>query len=374
MMLKTLAIFSPGQNAYSETFILAHKKLPFTIRYYYDGYLPTKLEGADGLAVFTLAQQIEKKLKRNFNLAEHALKNSLLREKVDVVLAEYGTTACASLKVVQYLKLPLVVHFHGYDAAIKSVVAQNAESYKKVFDYARAVIVVSKTMREALVKLGCPQRKLILSVYGPHPGFFNILPSYNTQQFLFIGRFVEKKAPSLTINAFKKVTEIFPGAKLVMAGAGELLAACKKQVAELGITANVEFKGVQTPVEIQALLGESIAVVQHSITAENGDSEGTPIAILEAQAAGLPVISTYHAGIPDVVVNNETGLLVQENDVGGMAKNMIRLLREEGLVQKLGAAGRQRIAKNFTLEKHLKTIEQVIEKSLANETRLFKKV
>ena len=366
-MPQTLAILSPSQNAYSETFIQAHRNLPFAIKYYYGGYLPRILEGGESLIHFNLAQRIKKKFTKRFDLFEFALANSLKREMVDCVLAEYGPTACKSLNVLEYLKLPLVVHFHGYDASIKSVLEEYEESYKKVFAYASAIVVVSKRMEQTLINLGCPKDKLIISVYGPNPGYFDVQPLYNTQQFISVGRFIEKKAPDLSIRAFQKVVTKFPAAKLVMVGEGELLAGCKNLVNELGLEKNVEFKGIQNLKEIQSLMSESIAMVQHSVTASNGDAEGTPVAILEAQAAALPVISTYHAGIPDVVIQNQTGLLVQEGDVEGMAKNMERMLAEENLAKKMGESGRSRTRENFTLETHLGILQKEIEKLKPNK-------
>lgn len=86
--------------------------------------------------------------------------------------------------------------------------------------------------------------------------------------------------------------------------------------------------------------------------------------VLEAQAAALPVIATHHAGIPDVVLDNETGLLSEERDVNGMAENMMRVLRENGLAKKMGELGRKRILENFTMQKHL----SVLEKTITNAT------
>ncbi|MEO9145229.1 MAG: glycosyltransferase [Ginsengibacter sp.] len=364
MITKTLAIFSPSHNSYSETFIQAHKKLPFNIKYYYDGDIPVKLENSSNLSQFNLWQKVKMNLNKKFNLREHALINSLKAEKVDCVLAEYGPTACATLRVVKHLKIPMVVHFHGYDASIKSVLADYKERYKKVFAYAGAIIVVSQKMRETIIDAGCPAEKLIMSVYGPDPDFFYMQPSYNTQQFLAVGRFVEKKAPDLTILAFKRVLDVFPDANLVMVGEGELMPRCKKLVTDLGIDTQVEFKGVQTTKEIRMLMEESIAFVQHSVVAQNGDSEGTPVAVLEAQAAALPVIATYHAGIPEVVIHDETGLLVKEHDVEAMAKNMLRVLQEKNLSKKLGEAGRARVMKNFTLKNHLNILELAISEAM----------
>jgi glycosyltransferase involved in cell wall biosynthesis len=291
---------------------------------------------------------------------------SLRKEKVDIILAEYGPTAADSLPVIKHLKIPLIVHFHGYDASQKDIIEQYGKKYKEVFDYAFKVIVVSKKMYKDVANLGCPERKLVLNSYGPDDSFFKIKAGFNNQQFVSVGRFVEKKAPLHTINAFKKVNKEFPNAKLVMAGDGNLLETSKSTVEKLGLQNNITFPGILNRKQVQQLFTDSVAFVQHSVVAENGDSEGTPVAILEAQAAGLPVISTYHAGIPDVVINNETGLLVEENDVEGMGNNMIRILHEENLAEQLGNAGRERVKESFTMYRHLQILEKEIESSILN--------
>lgn len=361
--MKTLAIFSPNEITYSETFIQAHKKLPYNIRYYYGGKLPVKAEFNPNLIDFPLKERVKKKFnKHNFNLREYALMNSLRTENVDCVLAEYGPTACATLKIISFLKIPLVVHFHGFDASHKETIKTYRNQYAEVFDYATAIIAVSKKMKTDLIQLGCAEKKITISSCGPDSIYFKNYPDYNNQTFLTIGRFVEKKSPFTTILAFKVVLEKFPDAKLIMVGDGELYSSSKVLVRALKIEKNVEFKGVQTKESIKKLFEESIAFLQHSIEAESGDSEGTPVVVMEAQAAALPVISTLHAGIPDVIINNETGLLVDENDMEGMAMNMTRILSEKGLAKKLGEKGRERILNNFTQEIHLESLKNIIDK------------
>ncbi len=127
--------------------------------------------------------------------------------------------------------------------------------------------------------------------------------------------------------------------------------------------------GVLTPLEFQAHLKEACAFVQHSITAYDGDMEGTPVAVLEASAAGLPVISTFHAGIPDVIIDGETGLLCEEHDVDGMAKNMIKILDNFGLAKRMGAAGKKRIKENFSMEKHLGILSEVVQKAVKSKQK-----
>jgi glycosyltransferase involved in cell wall biosynthesis len=357
---KVLAIFSPNENAYSETFIKAHKNLLFNIKYYYGGYLPTMLEGDGSILNYSRMNRVLMRFNNKFCFEEQCLIDSLKKQKVDCVLAEYGPTACAVLTVVRELNIPMIVHFHGYDASVKSLITSYSEKYKDVFRYASKIIVVSKMMKKSLLELGCAEHKIILNCYGPHDHFFEIAPYYNSVSFIAIGRFVDKKAPYLTLAAFKKVVTKIASAKLIMVGDGPLLNACKNLAVVWGLTNAVEFKGVQSRDEINLLLKESIAFVQHSIVADNGDSEGTPLSVLEAQAAGLPVIATFHAGIPDVVRDQETGLLVKEFDVDGMAENMIRVLEEKGLAQKLGKAGKVRIRANFTMKKQLGLLNIII--------------
>ena len=128
--MKTLAILSPNQNAYSETFIQAHKRLPFNIKFYYGGSLPTALEGDSNILKLSFFERIKRRLLKGFSFEEKRILFSLRKENVDCVLAEYGTTAADSLKVLQYLNLPLIVHFHGYDASIREVIDGYIEKYR----------------------------------------------------------------------------------------------------------------------------------------------------------------------------------------------------------------------------------------------------
>jgi colanic acid/amylovoran biosynthesis glycosyltransferase len=365
MIAKALAILSPNQNAYSETFIQAHKDLPFEIKFYHSGRLPTQLEGRYDLTNFSRIEKFKKKIFKKFTDKEYGLYYSLKRENVACVLAEYAPTACDCLQVIKTLQLPLIVHFHGYDASVNTVLQNYHEKYLSVFKYAYTVIAVSKKMKEKLIEMGCPVEKIILCTYGANPIFFTNKPCYSKQQFIFVGRFAEKKAPHLTVKAFKKVTANFPEATLVMAGDGDLLSCCKQLAADLQLADKIIFTGALPPEKIRKLMEESVAFVQHSVTAESGDSEGTPVAILEAQAAALPVVSTYHAGIPDVVVHNQTGFLVNEHDVEAMAVYMCKLLDETALANRMGNCGRKRIREHFTMEKNLSTLTEIIKEAIS---------
>jgi glycosyltransferase involved in cell wall biosynthesis len=365
-----IAILSPSQNAYSETFIQAHKNLlDGNVFYYYGALSNLTLEGKGsvlkGLKRYFF-KSIDKLKRKPFAAEKKALVNSLKSNKIDVILAEYGTTAAMYLEAIKKSKLPLIIHFHGYDASKYQILKTYKERYKEMFVYSSFVIAVSQVMYNKLLSLGCPKEKLIKNTYGPNDIFFKNVPTFSKQQFIAIGRFTNKKAPYYTLLAFKQVLSSYPKAKLIMAGVGSLLNTCENLVKYYQIENAVEFVGVITPQEFLRYLESSLAFVQHSITAKDGDMEGTPLAILESSAAGLPVVSTIHAGIPDVIIHDKTGFLVKEHDVDEMSKYMTRLLLNNELARTMGKNNRKNIAKLFSMKMHIDKINELLQKAVKN--------
>ena len=362
-----IALVSPSHSTYSETFITAHKNfLRGKIFHYYSGELPTELEG--GFVINSRRKRILDIVKGHFrlnkySLEEQALVTSFKKNKIDLVFAEYGGTGEKMVKICKELQLPLIVHFHGYDASRKDQFEIH-DNYVGIFEYAKNIICVSRKMERDLLELGCPKNKLIYNVYGPHPEFLRLNPQFSKPQFIAIGRFVNKKAPYYLVLSFLEVVKEFPDAKLVIAGDGELWNMCKNLVDLYKLNNYVELPGVIKPGQFQKYLEESYAFVQHSITAKDGDSEGTPVSILEASAGGLPILSTRHAGIPDVIIDGETGLLVEEHDVQGMADNMKRILRDKSLAKELGEKGKNNIKTNYKLDRHISVLNDLINRAL----------
>jgi glycosyltransferase involved in cell wall biosynthesis len=364
-----LAIFSPSNNALTETFIQAHREIPgMEILFYYNGVEHAKLEGKGFLLDLSIATRIKKKLvnklaKYKLTATQEALAESFLAEGVQCVLAEYGQAGVHILPIVKAAGIPLVVHFHGYDAVRHDVIEKLGSAYREMFSYASAVIAVSKVMYQKLLDLGCPVEKLILNTYGPHPDFAKVEAEHIHQHLVGLGRFADKKAPYYTILAFKEVIDEFPGARLTLAGDGPLLDVCKNLVRYYGIEQFVRFPGPIQREDYIDMLKTCRAYVQHSLTPGSGDMEGTPLSILEAQSAGVPVISTNHAGIPDVVVHEETGLLCDEHDVKTMSEYMRRLLESRKLASEMGKKGKIRINENYSLKKHLNKLAEVIQET-----------
>lgn len=291
----------------------------------------------------------------------------LARVRPDVVLAEFGPTGVRVMRACGRAQVPFVVHFHGFDASERAILTKLGAAYRELFARADAVVGVSQEMMQRLRELGAPDDKLRYNPCGVDiERFFGAAPRSASPTFLSVGRLVEKKAPHLTLRAFASVHAVAPSARLRMIGDGPLLARCTALAKELGVEDAVSFLGARSHEEVQEEMRMARAFVQHSVEAPSGDREGTPVAVLEASATGLPVVATRHAGITDVVIEGVTGLLVDEGDVEGMAAHMRALVESPELASSLGVAGRARVEKHFSMDRSIATLRSILEEAVVS--------
>ena len=287
-------------------------------------------------------------------------------KKIEAALAEYGELGVQVMDAAERAGIPLIVHFHGYDASVKSVLQENRETYPRMFGIASAIIAVSRAMQRKLIELGAPEEKVHYNPCGVDcDQFRGADPGAAPPLFIAVGRFTEKKAPQITISAFAKVLNACPNARLRMIGEGPLLEQCKVLAKNLGISNAIAFLGTQDHSVVEREMQNARCFVQHSVVAPSGDCEGTPVSILEAGATGLPVVSTRHAGIPDVVLEGQTGFLVDEGDSSGMAERMIQLAEQPELARILGSAAREHITRNFSKQHRIRNLWNIIESCIA---------
>jgi len=284
------------------------------------------------------------------------------RLRPDVVLAEFGPTGVAVMGACRQLGLPLVVHFHGYDASVREVLGRYAAGYSLMFRQAAALVAVSRRMQARLIEMGAPPEIVHYNPCGVScERFGGAEPSRSPPVVLAVARFVEVKGPLLTLEAFAGALKDCPEARLRMIGDGPLLGECRAHAAGLGIEHAVTFMGRQPHHVVAEEMRRARLFAQHSVEAASGAVEGTPVAVLEAGASGLPVVATRHGGIADVVSDGETGLLVAERDVAGMARSMLRLLRGPSEADALGTAARLRVCQQFSAERSIERLWAVIE-------------
>ncbi|MFM7726231.1 MAG: glycosyltransferase [Flavobacteriales bacterium] len=361
-----IALISARDNAPSETFIRAHiELLQGEILYYHTGRIPRYLGKQKLPEGNSLFRQITAAIKRAVGISppsarEKAFEQSLRKTKPDILFAEFGVVGADCTPTARKLNIPLAVHFFGFDASEYKVLEDFKEAYQQMFAYASVIFVVANSMKSKLVELGAPAEKIIVTHCAAHESFAQLQPNLQSKKIYAIGRMIDKKAPHLVILAFKKCLEKHPDATLLFYGNGPLFRFVKDLVDNLELHERVKLLGVVEREVYQKEMQDVRFFVQHSRTAENGDMEGTPVAIIEAQSAGLPVVSTRHSGILDIVVHNETGFLVDEGDVAAMAEHMCTLLDDPELAKRMGAAGKKRIREHFTMEHHIQTINKAL--------------
>ncbi len=289
---------------------------------------------------------------------------AFLREsRASAVLAEYGTTAVTVLDACKIARVPLVAHFHGFDAYREDVVAAHTAAYKELFAYSSAIVAVSGDMNRRLVSLGAPAHKIHCNPCGAElPDTAVARPSSSPPHFVAVGRLVEKKAPFLTILAFRTVARRFPDAHLRIIGPGRLMPVCLQVARACGIADRVTLSGAISHGEVLEAMSSARCFVQHSVRAPDGDCEGTPVAVLEAMGMGLPVIATRHGGIADVIDDGSTGLLVDEYDIERMAEAMLRMVEDPQAAARIGHQAREAVLANWTTEASVSRLSEIVER------------
>lgn len=288
----------------------------------------------------------------------------LLREnRVEVMLAEYGVTATELLPCCKELGIPLVTHFHGFDVFDRELVGRMS-GYRELLAQGAGAVVVSGPMKERILEVGAQRDRLLVNPCGVDPQRFAPSdPGTAPPLFVSVGRFAHTKSPNLLLAAFRRVAEARPQARLVMVGDGPLWESCVHYVKAEGLTEQVELVGRLDHVAVAGMMRRARAFVQHSISALNGDSEGTPVAVLEAMSTGLPVIATRHMGIGEAVVHGETGLLCEEHDVETMARHMVTVIDDPAMASRMGLAGRERVLQHYTMDASIQRLQAFIERS-----------
>ncbi len=364
-----VCVVSPRRGAYSETFVRAHiERLPTRVEVLYGGAFPFRVANGAPLLPppsppIRLAQGALRRLAGWpwYRYEQRALVRFLRSRRVAVVLAEFGPTGLSLVDACREAGVPLAVYFHGFDAYKRETLEEVGGRYPHLFRSAAAVIAVSREMVDQLQRLGAPLAKVHYNPCGADTDLFQGAdPGAAPAHFVGVGRFVDMKAPQLTLLAFAKARQRAPHAELTLIGDGPLWECCQRLAGALGIAEAVRLPGVVSHDEVAEAMRSARAFVQHSVRTFQDEVEGTPVAVLEAGAMGLPVIATRHAGIRDVVIDGEMGALVDEGDVDGMAAAMVRLAEDPELARDWGRAARARVVAEFSMERSIGHLWEIL--------------
>lgn len=258
----------------------------------------------------------------NWSEMRRGLTTTIGRVRPALLHAHFGRPGVIAAPVARKAGVPLIVSFYGYDASELLEKREWVDPLSRLLRDSAAIVVLSSQMRDRLVDFGATASRVHLVHLGKRISDYAFAPSRKVRRFLSIGRMVDKKGHFDSIAAFREVAERHADVHLDIVGDGPLLSAVEGHVAALGLVGRVTLHGACPHDRVKELFGAADAFVLCSKRAPDGDCEGTPTVLLEAQAVGLPCVSTLHAGIPETVPPENRFLLAPEGDVRAIAHRM----------------------------------------------------
>jgi colanic acid/amylovoran biosynthesis glycosyltransferase len=274
----------------------------------------------------------------------------------------YLTDARFLLGVKRRTDLPAIVSGYGYD--VSSFPRQwrglGRRYLQPVFDLSDCVLAMSEDMRRDVCALGCPEDKVVVHYYGSDTRRFRFPERRYDERdeplILSIGRLHAQKGQDLVLRALRRLEGRGRRFRVVFVGDGPLRAELERLVAEYGWEDRVTLVGhVRYASEALDEHLRSADVFAHPSVTVDGLKEGIPGTIVEAMASGLPVVATWHAGIPAVIDHDRHGLLVRERDGEALAGALDALLSDARLRARLGRAAARRASEELDL--HARTVE-----------------
>lgn len=281
---------------------------------------------------------------------------------IQLLHAHFGYHAFKSISLSKTLNVPLVCSFYGGDVFKYPKEPENVRKYKKLFDAFSRGIVLGPYMKQALMDLGCPEEKLIVNHLGvdvDRIGFKQrIFKKDRPFRFLIASSFVEKKGIDIALMALKSV-EKEVDFTLEIIGDGPLKSQIMSLIHELKLEKMVVLHGYKPYQYFLDLASQCDIYIQASKTAKDNDKEGTPMAIIDAMASGMPVVATHHSDIPEIVLDGTTGFLATENDVESLSEALGRLIKRRFDIHELSQNSRTRIENEFNLHKQITKLEKI---------------
>ncbi len=354
-----LAIFTPCLGATSETFITNHVKHLAPRR---TVVVTGEIVDKSWCRTPVLQIPFTNDPSRFKPETEQAVLDFLKDHQVTHILCEYGCTGTEMVILNdQVAQLPIYVHFHGYDVSQELRKKKTVSYYQWMGDHVSAIITDTSLQKQRLVDIGVKGSNIHIIPYGVPVPETSATPDTTPCRFICVGRLVPKKAPLVLLDAFARAHQDHPEMTLDLVGAGPLMEEVRAFVHAENLQTAVTLHGAIENSKVKRLMDRSCVYVQHSVTDPvSGDAEGLPVAILEAAAAGLPVVATRHEGIPDEVEHGVTGYLVAEFDADAMAAHMAQLAQDQELRIAMGAAARQKIQSGFTLTREIHSLRALM--------------
>ncbi len=280
---------------------------------------------------------------------------SLLNEpQYDIIHCQFGTQGYRGLAFKRLLEEPkLLLMFRGHD--ISCYVDQGGDKvYRFLFEFVDYCLANCDFFRQRVIKLGWHPDKISVHFSGLDVGKFKFRPRHllagDRIRIATTGRLVEKKGIEYAIRAVAQQANSGSNLEYCIIGDGPLRQSFEALIEELGAEDYIHILGWKNEAEIVDILDRCHLFVAPSVTASDGNQDAPVNVLKEAMAMGLPVISTYHGGIPELVEDRVSGFLVPERDAEALAKKLGYMINNPETWAEMGQAGRTFVEQHFDLE------------------------
>ena len=277
----------------------------------------------------------------------------------DIIHCHYGRNGLKAilLEDLGVIDSKIIVTFHGYDIS-RYLQIYGDRVYDCLFKRADLLQPISQHWYQKLIALGCDPNEVWLQVHHMGIDCNKFVPTQNKTSNLEkidivgIARLVEKKGLRYGIQAVAGLIKEYPHLQLSyqIIGDGILRTELEAQIEELGVTKQVKLLGWKKQQEVQAIISQADLILAPSITSTKGDCEGIPVSLMEAMAQAIPVVSTYHSGIPELVEDGVTGYLVKEKQIDDLTQKLEHLANKPSLRQQMGLAGREKVLQEYNIK------------------------
>ncbi|ENI2448177.1 colanic acid biosynthesis glycosyltransferase WcaL [Escherichia coli] len=245
----------------------------------------------------------------------------------DVFIAHFGPAGvtAAKLRELGVIRGKIATIFHGIDISSREVLNHYTPEYQQLFRRGDLMLPISDLWAGRLQKMGCPREKIAVSRMGVDMTRFSPRPvkaPATPLEIISVARLTEKKGLHVAIEACRQLKEQGVAFRYRILGIGPWERRLRTLIEQYQLEDVVEMPGFKPSHEVKAMLDDADVFLLPSVTGADGDMEGIPVALMEAMAVGIPVVSTLHSGIPELVEADKSGWLVPENDARALAQRL----------------------------------------------------
>ncbi|MCX8956457.1 glycosyltransferase [Erwinia psidii] len=274
------------------------------------------------------------------------------RFTADVFLVHFGYAGALAnkLRELNVLCGKQATVFHGADISRRHILDEHRMDYRNLFSQTELLLPISHLWENKLIEMGCPPGKIQVSRMGIEPEKFNFQPReglHSPLRIISVARLTEKKGLGVAVEACRFLKAQGARFEYTIIGSGELEGALRDSIRAADLDDCVNMVGFKPQEEIKRYLDQADIFLLPSLTAADGDMEGIPVALMEAMAVGLPVVSSDHSGIPELVEHNVSGWLAPEGDAQALGALLLKLANSEVDIAPVVAAARQKVETEF---------------------------